>query len=96
LGGEVELLQCLGGREPGEPHPADEAALLGRLHLDVEEVVEELRVPRLVVLRLLERGGEMLGDRALPEAARLRGQDPGGGIVDLDQYARIAKLAGQR
>jgi transposase len=33
------------------------------------------------------------GDRALAEAARLRGQDPGGVVVDLDQYARIAKVA---
>ena len=36
------------------------------------------------------------GDRALAEAARLRGQAPGGVVVDLDQYARIAKVAGQR
>ena len=36
------------------------------------------------------------GERALAEAARLRGQDPGGVVVDLDQYARIAKVAGQR
>jgi transposase len=36
------------------------------------------------------------GERALAEAARLRGQDPGGVVVDLDQYARIAKIAGQR
>jgi transposase len=36
------------------------------------------------------------GERALAEAARLRGQDPGGVIVDLDQYVRIAKVAGQR
>jgi transposase len=36
------------------------------------------------------------GERALAEAARLRGQDPGGVLVDLDQYARIAKVAGQR
>jgi transposase len=34
------------------------------------------------------------GERALAEAARLRGQDPGGVVVDLDQYARIAKVAG--
>ena len=33
------------------------------------------------------------GERALAEAARLRGQDPGGVVVDLDQYARIAKVA---
>jgi hypothetical protein len=63
LRGEVELLQRLGRREPGEPHPAGETALLGRLHLDVEQVVQELRVPRLVLLRLLERGGELLGHR---------------------------------
>lgn len=36
------------------------------------------------------------GERALAEAARLRGQDPGGVVVDLDQYARIAKVAGGR
>jgi len=36
------------------------------------------------------------GERALAEAARLRGQAPGGVVVDLDQYARIAKVAGQR
>ena len=35
-------------------------------------------------------GGRAL---ALAEAARLRGQDPGGVVVDLDQYARIAKIA---
>ena len=35
------------------------------------------------------------GERALAEAARLRGQDPGGVVVDLDQYARIAKVAGR-
>ena len=35
-------------------------------------------------------------ERALAEAARLRGQAPGGVVVDLDQYARIAKVAGQR
>jgi len=34
------------------------------------------------------------GERALAEAARLRGQDPGGVVVDLDQYARIARIAG--
>jgi len=36
------------------------------------------------------------GERALAEAARLRGQDPGGVVVDLDEYARIAKVAGHR
>jgi hypothetical protein len=33
------------------------------------------------------------GERALAEAARLRGT--GGVVVDLDQYARIAKVAGR-
>jgi transposase len=33
------------------------------------------------------------GDQALAEAARLRGQAPDGVVVDLDQYARIAKVA---
>jgi transposase len=36
------------------------------------------------------------GERALAEAARLRGQAPEAVVVDLDQYARIAKVAGQR
>ena len=36
------------------------------------------------------------GERALVEAARLRGQNPGAVVVDLDQYARIAKVAGQQ
>lgn len=34
------------------------------------------------------------GERALAEAARLRGQQPGGVLVDLESYARIAKVAG--
>jgi transposase len=34
------------------------------------------------------------GQAALAEAARLRGQDPGGVVVDLDLYERIAKIAG--
>ena len=33
------------------------------------------------------------GERALAEAVRLRDQDPGGVVVDLDQYARIAQVA---
>ena len=33
------------------------------------------------------------GEQALAEAARLRGQAPDGVVVDLDQYARIAKVA---
>jgi hypothetical protein len=32
---------------------------------------------------------------ALTEAARLRGPDPGGVVVDLEDYARIAKIAGR-
>jgi transposase len=36
------------------------------------------------------------GERALAEAARLRGQAPEGVVVDLDQYAQIAQVAGQR
>jgi len=34
------------------------------------------------------------GERALAEAAKLRGQ-PGGVVVDLEQYVRIAKVAGR-
>lgn len=36
------------------------------------------------------------GELARAEAARLRGGQPGGVLVDLDEYARIAKVAGQR
>ena len=35
------------------------------------------------------------GQAALAEAARLRGHDTGGVIVDLEDYARIAKVAGR-
>ncbi|MFZ0383255.1 MAG: hypothetical protein WAL38_35885, partial [Solirubrobacteraceae bacterium] len=35
------------------------------------------------------------GERALAEAARLRGEQPGGVVVDLESYARIAKVAGR-
>jgi hypothetical protein len=36
------------------------------------------------------------GERALAEAARLRGEQPAGGVdVDLEQYARIARVAGR-
>jgi transposase len=35
------------------------------------------------------------GERALAEAATLRGEQPAGVVVDLDQYARIAKVAGR-
>jgi hypothetical protein len=50
LGGEVELLQRLGGGEAGEPYPPSEPPLLGRLDLGVERVVQELRVAGLVPL----------------------------------------------
>jgi transposase len=35
------------------------------------------------------------GERAQAEAAKLRGEQPGGVVVDLEQYARIAKVAGR-
>jgi hypothetical protein len=35
------------------------------------------------------------GERAQAEAARLRGQGSGGVVVDLGEYARIAKIAGR-
>lgn len=35
------------------------------------------------------------GEQALSEAARLRGEDPAGVVVDLEQYAAIAKAAGR-
>jgi signal transduction histidine kinase len=35
------------------------------------------------------------GERAQAEAARLRGEQPGGVVVDLESYARIARVAGR-
>jgi transposase len=35
------------------------------------------------------------GERARAEAARLRGEQPEGVVVDLEQYARIARVAGR-
>ena len=35
------------------------------------------------------------GERARAEAAKLRGERAGGVVVDLEQYARIAKVAGR-
>ena len=35
------------------------------------------------------------GERAQAQAARLRGQDAGGVLVDLEQWARAAKVAGR-
>jgi hypothetical protein len=61
LRGEVELLQRLGRGEPGEPQPAGEAAFSGRVDLDVEQVVQELRVAGLGLLRRFERCRELLG-----------------------------------
>jgi hypothetical protein len=81
LGGEVELLQRLGRRESGEPHPAGEPALLGRLHLDIEQVVQERRIPRLVLLGLLQRGGEMLGDRGQLQVGEVRAEALVGGVL---------------
>ena len=35
------------------------------------------------------------GEQARAEAAKLRGEHAGGVLVDLEQYARIAKVAGR-
>ena len=35
------------------------------------------------------------GEQALAEAAKLRGEQDGGVVVDLEQYARIARVAGR-
>ena len=63
LGGEVEVLEGLGGGEPGEAQAAGEAPFERRLDFDFEEVVQELGVAGLVVLGVLERGGEPLSGR---------------------------------
>ena len=61
LRGEVELLECLVGGEPGEPHPAVEAALLAGGDLGREQVVQELGVARLVALGGLQGRCERVG-----------------------------------
>ena len=50
LGGEVELLERLGLREVGEAQPPVQSALLGGLDLDVQQIVQELGVARLILL----------------------------------------------
>jgi acetyl esterase/lipase len=67
----MRTCERLGRREAGEPHPAGEPWLLGRVELDLEQVVQELRVARLVLLRVLERGGEVLGDRGELEVGQV-------------------------
>jgi hypothetical protein len=63
LGVEVELLERPARGQLGEAQPASEAALLDGVDLGGEQVVQELGVAGLVALGLLERGGELLGDR---------------------------------
>jgi hypothetical protein len=48
--------------------------LLGRVDLDLEQLVEELRVARLVLLCLLERGGELLRDGGELEVGKVRAE----------------------
>src|SRR5450432_2739477 len=58
---EVELLERLVSAELREPHPPVEAALLARVHLDLEEVVQEPRVARLLPLSGLQCRCERVG-----------------------------------
>jgi hypothetical protein len=81
LGSEVELLQGLGGWEPGEPHPAGEAALLGRVDLDLEQVVQELRVAGLILLGGFERCWQVLCDGGELEIAEMAAEVPVGGVL---------------
>jgi hypothetical protein len=66
---------------PGEPHPAGEAALLGRVDLDGEQVVQELRVAGLVLRGLFERSGKMLGDGGELEVGQMRAEVLVGGVL---------------
>jgi Mu transposase-like protein len=68
-------------KAPGEPHPTGEPALLGRVDLDLEQIVEELRVARLVLLRVLERGGEVLGERGELEVGQVGAEVLVGGVL---------------
>ena len=74
LRGEVELLERLARRQLGEPQPALQAALLDRLDLMVEQVVQELGVGRLVALGRLERSGELVGDGGEPQVVQVPAQ----------------------
>lgn len=40
-----------------------------------------------------QRPAVLVGDLNIPTVARLRGHDPAGVVVDLEDYARIAKVA---
>ena len=53
----------------------------------LEQVTTSKRCPR--------KPNRPPGERAQAEAAKLRGEQPGGVVVDLEQYARIAKVAGR-
>jgi hypothetical protein len=81
LGGEIELLERLGGGEAGEPQPAGEAALFGRGDLDVEQVVQELGVAGLVALGGFEGGGEMLRGGGELEVGQVAAQLLVGGVL---------------
>jgi transposase len=55
--------------------------------LELEQFTTSERCPR--------KPNRPPGERAQAEAAKLRGEQPGGVVVDLEQYARIAKVAGR-
>jgi hypothetical protein len=74
LGVVVDVGECLLGGEAGEAQPAFEPPALGRLYLDREQPFEETRVGRLVPLGVLERGRELLGNRAETQVGEVGAQ----------------------
>jgi hypothetical protein len=64
LGVVVDVGERLLGREAGEAQPALEPALLDRLDLEPGQPLVEAREGGLLLLGLLERGRELLGDGA--------------------------------
>src|SRR5204863_8670332 len=58
---EVELRQRLVDRVGREPQPPALAARFGLAHLQLQELLENLRGGALLSERLIERGAELLG-----------------------------------
>jgi hypothetical protein len=68
-----------------------EAALLDRGDFVGEQIVQELGVGRLLALGLLERGRELVGDRAQAQVVDVRAELLVGGVGH--QHATVSKAA---
>ena len=74
LGAEVEVFDAPGGGEVREAHPSGEAAGLGGVDLDCEELLEELGVGVFVAGCGIERGGQGLCGRGQLEVGEMGSQ----------------------